>query len=323
MNCSAKKSERNARTGGGEEAPRGQVSFTCAVGGKWKVFLSRMPGVSVEPSAVDCAESGLESVIGSLLSPLEPDEEGVSQEEEEEEVAQEVEQRMQEVVGEARAELRDFGHQLEQRLQQRLLGPLLQSLQELQQDNLRLRLQQERLARQVDTLCQALQLPEFPPLVLPGSQQAAVQLPDLSHILSDGLILDMNNDLTSYLGSGMTFDSIDGPMSDMQPKMPTVPSEEVSPEMKPYLFPDAMDGLTFDPCHGASALDAVSFDSFTSGPENGVTSEAVAMVTPDLTDGMTPDTEVEVKPHPPAFSTRRSSSTTSMPTTVSRSNSMV
>lgn len=277
-----------------------------------------MPGVSVEPSVVDCAESGLESVIGSLLSPLEPDEEGVSREEEvmvEEEVAQEMEQRVQEAVGEAREELRDFGRQLERRLQERLLGPLLHALQELQQDNLRLRLQQERLARQVDTLCHALQLPEFPPIVLPSSQQATVQLPDLSHILADDLIQDMNNDLTSNPGSGMTFDSIGGLMSDMQPRMPTVPSEEVSPDMKPYLFPDAVDGLTFDPCHGVSALDGVSCDTFTSGPVNGVT--------PDLTDGMTPNVEVEAVPHPPAFSTRRSSSTTSMPTTVSRSNSMV
>lgn len=283
-----------------------------------------MPGVSVEPSAADCAESGLECVIGDLLSPLEPDEEGVvSREEEEEEgvegVVEEVEQRMQEAVGEARAELRDFGRQLERRLQERLLGPLLGMLRELQQDNLRLRLQQERLARQVDGLCQALQLPEFPPLDLPGPQQATPQLPDLSHILSDGLITPgLSSDPTSDLGYGMTFNS------DVQESIPAfLPSEEVSPDMKPYLFPDAADGLTFDLGHAASALDGVGFDAFAPGPTNGVTSEAATTMTSDLTDGVAPHAEVEAVPHPPAFSTRRSSSTTSMPTTVSRGNSMV
>lgn len=278
----------------------GQVQKTLPV-----ESLPRMPGVSMEPLD-DCAESGLESVIGDLLCPL-----GEAEQDEEEALAgggreEEVAQRVQEAVCEIRAELQDFGQSLEQRLQERL-RPLLETLQELQQDNLRLRLQQERLVRQVDLLCRALQLPEVPPLTLP-SPPAPHQL-DLLHMLSDGLILDMNNELTSDLEPGVTFDS----------------SEEDSPD-KPRVIPDAVAGLTCDPKNGVTALDGMTLDPqlcATSDRVNGGTSEARAVVTPDLADGMTFGTEVDAVPHPPAFSTRRSSSTTSVPTTVSRSNSMV
>ncbi|KAL2092120.1 hypothetical protein ACEWY4_011918 [Coilia grayii] len=376
-----------------------------------------MPGVSMEPMD-ECAESGLECVIGDLLCPLgEGEGDG-------EEVAlagggavevEEVERRMQEAVCEVHAELRDFGRLLEQRVQEHL-GPLMGALQELQQDNLRLRLQQERLVRQVDSLCHALQLPEAPPIVLPSPQAPPPLHLDLSHMLTEGLFLNMDQGLTSDPDPGMTPDSL---TSDKQPDLPAVPSEEVSLDVEPCLMSDAVDGLTCDANSGVRALESTSIDlanhdsmngvtigdaksldgtsldisnhdsmngvtngdakslegtsldisnhdsmnGVTNGdakslkgtsldisnhdpmngvtnsdakssegtslhdagdhnPMNGTTPATVEAVTSDLADGTCADAEVEAVPHPPAFSTRRSSSLTSMPTTVSRSNSM-
>uniref|UniRef100_A0A8C5E9J6 Smoothelin-like n=1 Tax=Gouania willdenowi TaxID=441366 RepID=A0A8C5E9J6_GOUWI len=127
-----------------------------------------MPGVNLDftPASQDsealcspssaCAESGLEEVIGDLLA-LEEDEE-----EEEQLGEQKFELRLRCAVGEIHCDLQAFGKQMDARLEAAVaqVSPLAVALAKLQEENLRLRFQQEKVVRQVEALCEAMGLPD-------------------------------------------------------------------------------------------------------------------------------------------------------------------
>uniref|UniRef100_A0A674E6G8 Smoothelin-like n=1 Tax=Salmo trutta TaxID=8032 RepID=A0A674E6G8_SALTR len=106
-----------------------------------------------------CAESGLEEVIGDLLA------QDQAEEEEGEGGECGLELTLRCAVGEIHSDLQAFGKRVDARLEEAAarVAPLSTALAALQEENLRLRIQQERLARQVEALCQALGLPEPPP----------------------------------------------------------------------------------------------------------------------------------------------------------------
>uniref|UniRef100_A0A8K9UT75 Calponin-homology (CH) domain-containing protein n=1 Tax=Oncorhynchus mykiss TaxID=8022 RepID=A0A8K9UT75_ONCMY len=106
-----------------------------------------------------CAESGLEEVIGDLLA------QDQAEEEESEGGECGLELTLRCAVGEIHSDLQAFGKRVDARLEEAAarVAPLSTALAALQEENLRLRIQQERLARQVEALCQALGLPEPPP----------------------------------------------------------------------------------------------------------------------------------------------------------------
>lgn len=111
-----------------------------------------------------CAESGLEEVIGDLLAQEQAameDEERVGRGEEDEGLRG-LELTLRCAVGEIHSDLQAFGKKMDARLEAATcqVAPLAQTVALLQEENLRLRIQQERLARQVEALCKALGLPE-------------------------------------------------------------------------------------------------------------------------------------------------------------------
>ncbi|XP_062307806.1 smoothelin isoform X2 [Osmerus eperlanus] len=135
------------------------------------LLASEPPGALCGPDS-PCADAGLEEAIGDLLARGEHEEEEEEHEEEEheEEVVVEVEEggvcglelRLRCTVGEIHTDMQAFGKRVNARLEEASarVAPLASALACLQEENLRLRIQQERLARQVEALCLALGLPE-------------------------------------------------------------------------------------------------------------------------------------------------------------------
>lgn len=122
-----------------------------------------MPGVSLDPTPnlgdevslpQDCAESGLEAVIGDLLLQTDEDEHGKASDER----FYELELNLQRAVQEIHHDLKVFGRSIEARLEE--ATPVVEAIATLQQENASLRILQEKLARQVLALCDALGLPE-------------------------------------------------------------------------------------------------------------------------------------------------------------------
>lgn len=125
-----------------------------------------MPGVSLDPTPnlgdevslpQDCAESGLEAVIGDLLlqTVSDKDEDGKASDER----FYELELNLQRAVQEIHCDLKVFGRSIEARLEE-ATTPQVEAIATLQQENASLRIWQEKLARQVLALCDALGLPE-------------------------------------------------------------------------------------------------------------------------------------------------------------------
>lgn len=133
-----------------------------------------MPGVDVDlmPTSEDhiapltslegeCAESGLESVIGELLADSlvddPPDKEGRRADEE----VERLEFTLQCAVREIHCDLKAFIEHINARLEEASaqVAPAVEAIASLQEENLRLRLQQETLARQLEALWHALGLP--------------------------------------------------------------------------------------------------------------------------------------------------------------------
>ncbi|KAG9354914.1 hypothetical protein JZ751_001627 [Albula glossodonta] len=131
---------------------------------------SEAPAESLGTPDSLCAESGLEAVIGDLLAQEVDEEEeaevGVGEEEEGapegRDALSAMELTLRCAVGEVHSDLQAFGKRVDARLEEAAarVVPLATAVEELQEENLRLRTQQERLARQVEALCQALGLPE-------------------------------------------------------------------------------------------------------------------------------------------------------------------
>lgn len=109
----------------------------------------------------ECAESGLESVIGDFLADSlvadSPDKEERSSDDE----VGRLELTLQCAVQEIHCDLKAFGEHVDARLKDTTahVAPVIEAIATLQEENVRLRLQQETLARQVEALCQALGLP--------------------------------------------------------------------------------------------------------------------------------------------------------------------
>lgn len=131
-----------------------------------------MPGVSLDSTPdlgnqaslqdnldQDCAESGLEAVIGDLLLQTVADDED---EKATDEHFYELELNLQRAVQDVHCDLKVFGKNVEAHLEEATaqVAPVVEAIDALQQENLSLRIQQEKLVRQVMALCDALGLPE-------------------------------------------------------------------------------------------------------------------------------------------------------------------
>ncbi len=131
-----------------------------------------MPGVSLDSTPdlgnqvslqdnldQDCAESGLEAVIGDLLLQTVADDED---EKATDERFYELELNLQRAVQDVHCDLKVFSKNVEAHLEEATaqVVPVVEAIAALQQENLSLRIQQEKLVRQVMALCDALGLPE-------------------------------------------------------------------------------------------------------------------------------------------------------------------
>ncbi|KAK1892610.1 Smoothelin [Dissostichus eleginoides] len=127
-----------------------------------------MPGVNLDllpaseaPEALGspdsaCAESGLEEAIGDLLAQEE------AEHEEELFCKREFEVTLQCAVGEIHSDLQAFGKQVDVCLKEAAaqVAPLAEALARLQEENLRMSIQQDKLLRQVEALCKVMGLPD-------------------------------------------------------------------------------------------------------------------------------------------------------------------
>lgn len=132
------------------------------------VSLDSMPDLGDETGLPDhleqdCAESGLEAVIGDLLLQNAADDED---EKASDEHFYELELNLQRAVQEVHYDLKVFGKSIEARLEEATaqVSPVVEAIATLQQENACLRIMQENLARQVMALCEALGLPEPKPV---------------------------------------------------------------------------------------------------------------------------------------------------------------
>lgn len=123
-----------------------------------------MPGVKLDflpasevPEALGspdsaCAESGLEEMIGDLLAhePVEDEEELFCK--------KKFELTLRCAVGEIHSDLQAFGKQVDARLVEAAaqVAPLAETFARLQEENTKLKIQQEKLIRQVEALCQVM-----------------------------------------------------------------------------------------------------------------------------------------------------------------------
>ncbi|XP_073807774.1 smoothelin isoform X11 [Danio rerio] len=129
------------------------------------VSLDSMPDLGGETGLPDhleqdCAESGLEAVIGDLLLQNSADDED---EKPSDEHFYELELNLQRAVQEVHYNLKVFGKSIEARLEEATaqVSPVVEAIATLQQENACLRIMQEDLARQVTALFEALGLPEW------------------------------------------------------------------------------------------------------------------------------------------------------------------
>ncbi|KAG9261367.1 smoothelin-like, partial [Astyanax mexicanus] len=115
----------------------------------------------------ECAESGLEEVIGDLLADSVVTEDPDDKVPDADDAVCGLELTLQCAVREIHCDLKAFGKHVDARLEEATaqVTPTIEAISALQEDNLRLRDQQEKLARQIEALWLALGLPE------PESQQ--------------------------------------------------------------------------------------------------------------------------------------------------------
>lgn len=182
-----------------------------------------MPGVNLEflpaaeaAEAADalgspespCADSGLEQMIGDLLAQDE------LEDEEEPLCKRKIELMLQCTVSGIHNDLQAVGERVDARLLEAAaqVAPLVEAVAKLQEENARLRIQQETLVRQVEALCQVMGLtsPSFSSLAgeesSPSAQCETIiasnDLPDLSANISpctsQSAALEEAHDTSSY-----------------------------------------------------------------------------------------------------------------------------
>lgn len=261
-----------------------------------------MPGVNLDflpasqaPEALGspdsaCAESGLEEVIGDLLAQEE------AEDEEEQFCKGTFELTLQCAVGEVHSDLQAFGKRVDARLEEAAaqVAPLAEVLARLQEENLRLRIQQERLVRQVETLCQVMGLPDPLLHVLPSKESSPSTPSETKTQFSDS-----------------PTSSSDPPASTPQDTAHEAPHDsspctpQDSPSSAPQDTPTStllnnQSSVSQEPISCPQDSDPVS--TGTSTPQN---------------------SEPSPVPHPPTFATRRSLSAPSVMADISCNNSTV
>ncbi|XP_032433502.1 smoothelin isoform X4 [Xiphophorus hellerii] len=118
------------------------------------------PAESLGSPESACAESGLEEVIGDLLAPEETKEEDNKEEVQFSEKKLELMLRC--AVKEIHSDLQAFGKKVDVQLEEAAvqMTGLLEAISRLQEENLQLRAEQERMVRHVEALCQVTGLPD-------------------------------------------------------------------------------------------------------------------------------------------------------------------
>lgn len=261
-----------------------------------------MPGVNLDflpasqaPEALGspdsaCAESGLEEVIGDLLAQDE------AEDEEEQFCKRTFELTLQCAVGEVHCDLQAFGKRVDARLEEAAaqVAPLAEVLARLQEENLRLRIQQEKLVRQVETLCQVMGLPD-PLLHLQPSNGSSPSIPSE----------------TKTPSSDSPISSSDPPACTPQDTALEAPHDTSSctPQDSPSRAPQDRPASTLLDNQSSVSLEPISFP-LDSDP---------------VSTGTNPpqNSEPSPVPHPPTFATRRSLSAPSGIADISCDNSTV
>lgn len=257
-----------------------------------------MPGVNLDllpasepPEALGspdsvCAESGLEEVIGDLLA------QEVVEEEEEQVGERKFEVILRCAVGEIHTDLQAFGKRVDARLEEAAaqVAPLANTLAVLQEENLRLRIQQERLIRQVEALCELMGLPDPVLRILP-SPATSPTTPCETKTPS------------SEISESLSCTPQDTPLHEPQDPPPCSPQDPLSSAPHGTVSSTQVDTPLNVPQEPISCPQ----DSVSSGANTSQTSEP----------------EPSPVSHPPTFATCRSQSAPSLMGNLSRSNSLV
>lgn len=268
-----------------------------------------MPGVNLDflpasqaPEALDspdsaCAESGLEEVIGDLLAQEEV-------EDEEEEFSQRnFELTLRCAVGEIHSDLQAFGKRVDARLEEAgaQVAPLAEALARLQEENMRLRIQQEVLVKQVEAMCQVLGLPDPLLCVLP-TKESSPSIPCETKSLSSDSPTSSGDSSTSPSDPPACTPqdlALEAP-HDTSPCTPQGSSSSAPQDTPASTLLDTPPSAPQEPVSCPQDSDSVSAE--TSTPKN---------------------SEPSPVPHPPTFATCRSLSAPSLMANVSYNNSTV
>lgn len=248
-----------------------------------------MPGVNLDflpaseaPEALGspdsaCAESGLEEVIGDLLAQEEVEDE------EEQFCKSKFELTLRCAVGEIHSDLQAFGKRVDARLEEAAaqVAPLAEAFAKLQEENLRLRIQQERLVRQVQALCQVMGLPD--PLL--HEHESSPSIPCKTKTPSS----DFPTPSSDALASTPQDSPLEAPLD----------TSSCTPHDSP--FSAAQDTQASAPLDAPSSVT----EQPTSYPQEDSDSVSTATSTPQ-------NSEPSPVPHPPTFATRRSLSAPSV-----------
>lgn len=262
-----------------------------------------MPGVNLDflpateaPEALGspdsaCAESGLEEMIGDLLAREE------AEDEEARFCKRKFELALQCAVGEMHSDLQAFGKQVDARLVEAAaqVAPLAEALAKLQEENMRLRVQQEMLVRQVEALCQAMGLAD-PSLHVPSSTDCSPSVPCVTKTSSSD-VPTLSDDF------------------------PVLTSDPPTCTTQGTIFETPRDGLPGTPQDSPSGLAQDTPSSTPLDIPSSVQQEPQSE--PQGSDSQSDETgtpqslEPSAVPHPPAFATRRSLSAPSLMANIS------
>lgn len=266
-----------------------------------------MPGVSLDflpaseaPKALGspdsaCAESGLEEMIGDLLA-----QEEVQEEEQEHFCKRKFELMLRCAVGEIHCDLQAFGKRVDARLVEAAaqVAPLAEAFAKLQEENMRLRIQQEMLVRQVEALCQMMGLADPSLHVLPWMELSEIKTPSSNFPLSSGDFQTLPSDPPNCAPQGTTLEK-------------PCDTSSCTPQDSPSSLPQET---------SAGALCSQNIPSSVhqepiSCPQD---SDSVSIETNKLKNS-----EPSPVPHPPTFATRRSLSAPSLMANTPCNDSMV
>lgn len=278
---------------------------------------STAPGAIGDPNTATCAESGLEEVIGDLL---------VQEEEQEEQLwKRRLELELRSAVCEVHCDLQVFGKRVDARLQEAVaqVAPLTAALAQLQEENLRLRSQQEVLLRRVEALCQAVGAKDLQLLQRPvkenltsdprDPQQTSVEPP--SRLQVAPALPGSPNDAEAPPDLDLCFTVSEEPsllLQDLDVREPLT-----GEPMQGYPPSRPQDDTEGPPGHPKNAeAPPTLHTSFTVGGEPSLClQDSEPQPQPPLSDGMVP--------HPPTFATRRSLSAPSLMANIPGDDNMV